>query len=50
MAKGQLRSGREKKKPKQDKTKKPAATSTSSQMNALFHKPAAGKPNAPDKK
>jgi hypothetical protein len=50
MAKGQLRSGREKKKPKQDKPKKTAAPSASSQINTLFHKPASGKPGAPGKK
>lgn len=49
MAKGQLRSGREKKKPKQNKPKKPAKTSASEQINTLFHKPA-DKPAAPDKK
>lgn len=50
MAKGQLRSGREKKKPKQDKAKKTAKASSSEQINTLFHKPAAGKPTAPGKK
>lgn len=42
MAKGQLRSRREKKKPKQNKPKKSEPSSSSSQMNALFHKPAGG--------
>lgn len=50
MAKGQMRSNREKKKPKQDKSKKPLPGSSSSQMTELFHKPDPKKSPRPGKK
>lgn len=48
MAKGQMRSNKEKKKPKQDKNKKKGPDTASSQTTEVFRK--AGDKGAPGKK